>query len=252
MTVSARYIGLFCGVLLLFGVGGCSHGTSAKKKGEYHYQMGLSNLGEGNPTGALIAFTEAEKYDPDNPDLQNYLGLAYLGKGRADLAESRFLRALALRPAFSDARNNLGVCYLELKRWDDAIIQFKQVTDDLFYQNQESATINLGLAYLGKGDYPKALSLIRSVVAANPANAKAHFNLGRIYVVLDKNDLATVSYRRAIELNPDYVAARYQLALLFLKNKDGSGAREQFEEVVRIAPDSELGQLAREQLDLLK
>jgi len=226
--------------------------TEARKKASYHYQMGVSFLNENNLTGALVELTEAEKVNPDDPELQNYLGLAYFRKNRYDLAEPKFLRALELKPEFSEARSNLGLTYLQMKRWDDAIHEFKLVTEDIFYQNQESATINLGIAYLSKGEYPKALATLRGAATSYPRNPIARVYLGKVYFTLDKPELAIQEFKKAIEINRDYANAHYQLGLAYLKVKDNKAALASFKEVLRIAPDSDMGMLSREYLDLLK
>jgi len=218
----------------------------------YHYQMGLSYIGERNYTGALVALTEAEKLDPDNPEVLYNLGLAYIGKKRPDLAEQRFQRALILKPSYSEARNDLGVAYLELKRWDDAILQFKIVKNDLFYDNGDSAAINLGLAYLGKGDYPKALEELRAVAASNPRNPIVRLSLGRVWFAMDKTELAIGEYRKALEIFADYAAAHYHLGLAQLKLNNLEAAKSSFKEVIRIMPDSDLGLSALRYLELLK
>jgi Tfp pilus assembly protein PilF len=240
------------GLLVLFLLSAACVSTEASKRASYHYQMGVSYLAEGNATRALVELSEAEKIDPDNPDLQNNLGLAYFRKGRLDIAEQKFLRAIALKPDFTEARNNLALDYLQMKRWDDAIHEFKLVTEDIFYQNQESAYINLGIAYLSKGEYPKALATLKSVVDNYPRNPIARVYLGKVYFVLDKVDPAISEYRKAVELNREYANAHYQLALAYLKVKDNRAALTSFKEVLRIAPDSDIGRLSREYLELLK
>jgi Tfp pilus assembly protein PilF len=230
----------------------CALNETAEKQGSYHYQMGVSYFNENNMAAALTELTEAAKYDSDNPDIFNYLGMAYYNKKKFDIAEKNYLRALNLKPTFSEARNNLGVDYLEMQRWDDSIHQLEMVTEDIFYSNQAAANINLGLAYFGKGDYPKALSILRSVVANYPRDPRARLNLGRVYFTLDKNDLAIGEYKKALELNQEYANAYYNLGLVYLKIKDSHAAQKSFREVVRIAPDSEIGQLSREYLDVLK
>ena len=70
---------------------GCATGEAGRKKASYHYQMGLSYLGENNFTGALVELTEAEKLDPENPELLNYLGFAYYRKNKFELAEQKYL-----------------------------------------------------------------------------------------------------------------------------------------------------------------
>jgi Tfp pilus assembly protein PilF len=230
----------------------CALNESARKQGTYHYQMGVSYFNENNMTAALTELTEAEKFDDENAELCEYLGMVYFSKKKYGIAEQKYLKALALKPTYSEARNSLGVDYLEMHRWDDAIHQFKLVTDDVFYPNQAAANINLGLAYFGKGDYSNSLSQLRSVVANYPHDPHGRLNLGRVYFALDKFDLAIDEYKKALESNRDYANAYYYLGLAYLKIKDGRAAMSAFQEVLRIAPDSEIGQLSKEYLDTLK
>jgi type IV pilus assembly protein PilF len=230
----------------------CTLSESARKLGSYHYQMGVTYFNENNMAAALTELTEAEKSDPDNAELYNYLGMAYFNIKKFAIAEQKYLRALALKPTYAEARNNLGVNYLEMQRWNDAIHQFKLVTEDIFFQQQASANINLGLAYFGKGDYPKALSILRSAVANYPRDPRGRLNLGRVYFALDKFDLAIAEYKKALELNRDSANSYYNLGLAYLKTKDSRAALEAFRQVLRIAPDSEIGQLSREYMDVLK
>lgn len=243
-------------IFLLLLLAGCANGRDQQlgtnNPGAYHYQMGLGYLGERNYTGALVELTEAEKFDPDNPELLYNLGLAYIGKKRPDLAEQRLQRALILKPNYTTARNDLGVAYLELKRWDNAIQQFKIVKDDLFYENNENAIINLGLAYLGKGDYHKALEELRSVAASNPRNPVIHVSLARVLFAMDKTEQAVVEYKKALAIFPEYGDAHYYLGLAYLKLNNVGAARTSFKDAVRIIPETERGRSALEYLELLK
>ena len=237
--------------VLLLG-SGCALNQAQKNSSVYHYQMGQSFYAENNFAGALHEFSEAEQLTPKDPQLLNDLGLTLFRKRRFDLAEAKYLRAIELKPDYSEARNNLGVNYLEMKRWSDAIVQFRIVQDDLFYQDQESIAINLGLAYLGKGDYQQALGVLRAAVGRRPGDPRVRLHLGRVYFALDKTELAVEEYQKALQLNRSYASAYYFLALAQVKLRDAAAARSAFKEVLRIAPDSEIGQLSREYLDLLK
>jgi Tfp pilus assembly protein PilF len=237
---------------LLLLMSACASSKAVQKQASYHYQMGLSYLGENNPTGALVELTEAEKIEPDDADLQFNLGRAYFLKEHYGIAEQKFSQALKLKPDFPEARFNLGLVYLELKRWDDAVFQFKLVTDDILYQNHDLAAINLGIAYMGKGEYARALTTLRSVTDNDPRNPIAMVYLGQLYLKVDKVELAIMEFNNALRINKNYANAYYNLGLAYMKKRDNKAALAAFKEVVRITPESELGRQSREYLDLLK
>lgn len=230
---------------------GCVTTSPAGKTASYHLQMGAMHLGERNYTAALQELLEAEKLDSDNPELLYNLGLAYLGKRRPELAEPKFLKAISLKPNYSTARNDLGVTYMEMKRWDNAIQQLKMVKDDLLYEQHDSAVINLGLAYLGKGEYAKALDELNDVRAANPRSPVVRVAIGRVLAAQEKTAQAIAEFRKALEFYPDYPMAHYHLGLTLMKS-DLVSARQAFREVIRLVPESEISRNAQEYLELLK
>lgn len=252
MRLRPRHIVLLFALSTMAGCLGGRGQEAVQNPASYHFQMGLSFLGERNYTSALTELTEAEKLDPDNPEVLYNLGIAYMGKRRPDLAEPRFLRAISLNPKYSTARNDLGVAYLELKRWDNAIQQFKIVKDDLFYDYTDNASINLGLAYLGKGEYPKALEELTAVLRGNPLKLEARLSLGRVYFAMDKTEQAVAEYQRVLDTYREYGDAYYYLGLAQLKLQNIPAARNAFREVVRIKQNSELGRSASGYLELLK
>jgi len=247
-----RPVALLVTLAVVSTLAGCVATSPSGKPASYHYQMGVSYLEERNYTAALIDLVEAEKADPDSAELQYNLGRALTGKRRLDLAEQRFLRALVLRPNYSDARNDLGVLYLETGRWDSAIQQFKAVKDDLFYQSHDYAMVNLGLAYMGKGDYTAALEELYAVRALNPRNPIVLVSVGRVLFAQGKTEQAIEEYRRALVQAPDYAFAQYHLGLALMKQSRLAEARELFKDVVRTAPDTDFGRTAMGYIDLLR
>jgi type IV pilus assembly protein PilF len=230
----------------------CALGESSRKQALYHYQMGLSYLGDKNITSALVELVEAEKLTPDDPEVLNSLGWAYYQKNKFDLAEQKFLKAISIKPGYSLARYNLGLTYMAMTRWNDAIKEFKLVADDIFSPGQLAATIMMGRVYNEKGDHGKALEIFRSLVASNPGNTAARFNLGRTYHALGKTDLAIEEYKKSIMLCKDNGDAYYYLGLIYLQKRNNDAAASAFKEVVRMMPDSEIGLLSREHLESLK
>lgn len=52
-------------------------------------------------------------------------------------------------------------------------------------------------------------------IAAEPNNANLHFNLGYLYETEGQNLLALKSYRKAVEINPNYFDAQYNLGVYY-------------------------------------
>jgi type IV pilus assembly protein PilF len=239
-------------LIIALATAACSGADKSRKQLTYHYQMGVSHYQEQNYTAALQQFMEVEQLAPDDPDNLYYLGMTYFYKKKYDLAAEKLLKAIELRSDFSRARNDLGVTYMELQRWDDAIRQLTIASEDLRFTEQESAGINLGLAYVGKGDTATAVTILRKRVAANPRNPWAHLYLGRAYFAGGKTVLAIGEYEEALRIAPDFAQGQYRLAVALESEKKYDAARHAYEQVIRLVPYSELGQLSKERLDALK
>ncbi len=75
--------------------------------------------------------------------------------------------------------------------------------------------LGLGLLTVGRNrDYRSEVALWSSSVAANPANPRAHNNLGWAYRLTGERDRARACFRRALELDPAYATARANLEAL--------------------------------------
>ena len=69
---------------------------------------------------------------------------------------------------------------------------------------------------------------------------------------MNRDKEAADIFKIAIKNAPNYIDANYNLALVLLKIKDKKGAAGSFQEVIRLAPDSDMARSAREYLELLK
>src|SRR5688500_16500256 len=52
--------------------------------------------------------------------------------------------------------------------------------------------------------YHKAKSSLKSMIAAQPANAEAHFHLGNVYLLTGYPDSAKVTFNKGISANAQY------------------------------------------------
>lgn len=79
-------------------------------------------LGAGNAQGAVLAFEQATKLDPTNPDAHNGLASALHAAGRLEDAEAALRRSLALAPDHADGLANLGQVLLDQGKPADALV----------------------------------------------------------------------------------------------------------------------------------
>jgi tetratricopeptide (TPR) repeat protein len=105
----------------------------------------------------------------------NAMGVSYGNLGDYPRAIEAYKRALKLNPNLAYVHNNLGYSYLQQGDVDAAIDAFKAALA-LDFQNARYHN-NLGLAYAQKGLYEPALAEFKSA----GSNAKAHYNIARIY-----------------------------------------------------------------------
>ena len=64
----------------------------------------------------------------------------------------------------------------------------------------------------------------KEIIREDPLDAIAYFELGRAYLALGKHEEEAEAYREAIQLNPKYIAAHYNLSMAYDLLKDGPNA----------------------------
>ena len=80
-----------------------------------------------------------------------------------------------------------------------------------------------------------AVSLI-SCGKSKEQQAKEFFNLGITYYKQNKTPEAVISFKNAIQLNPEFVEARYQLALCYKSQAKFQGAQNELETAFKLSP----------------
>lgn len=224
---------------------------SAAEDAKYHYLLGVSALNERNPTEALKEFLSAEKYDDEDPEIQAGLARAYWEKKAFDLSEKHYLEAIEVSDNDPKYYNNLGALYLSMNRYDDAITAFRTAADNLLFDRPEIAWTGIGLANFHKQDYPAAQHAYEKARDLNPFYHIPLFRLGELYYSQDRPVEALEMFTRSVELSPDFFPGFYWQGLVLMKMKDTAGAKTSFQEVIRLAPDSELAGLSKKYLEII-
>ncbi|MCG8430151.1 MAG: tetratricopeptide repeat protein, partial [Candidatus Omnitrophica bacterium] len=75
--------------------------------------------------------------------------------------------------------------------------------------------VNIGNRLIEQGDYAQAAGHYQKAASLSPSTPSVQFQLANAYFLMDRFDDAERVYQRALELNPDYVAAHFNLALYY-------------------------------------
>ena len=174
--------------------------------GEYEGTHGNTNL-------AISHLETSVRINPNYPNARNILGRLLLMEGREDDALTELQKAVSLDPALADARYNLGYALLAKGRLAGALDQF---------QAQVKAQYNMGAVLLQNGLPRDAIPFLRRAVEIKPADAAAHYLLGNALYRTGGGAEAIRQFEMTIQLNPDHIQARNDLAWILACHPDPS------------------------------
>ena len=118
------------------------------------------------PAQAAEAYETALVFSPDTAEYLHALGDAYMLMGRFADAETQFRKALRASPSFLPALFSLGATYEKMGRYDDAAAIYQ----DALKQNPDNAFLwkALGKTLMLQGDNAKARRALERSLALNP------------------------------------------------------------------------------------
>jgi tetratricopeptide (TPR) repeat protein len=151
---------------------------------------------------ARADFLAAHDIAPNSPDIDVDLAMVSLAEGKADEAIGFFNNALAIDGAHFNALRGLTNVYAAQKKTAEAHARIDQA------------------------------------IAAQPNNASLHFLKGRIYGFEMNAQGAEAEFRRAVEIDGNYLAAYSALAALFVNTNQQQRAIEEYQRIVQRQPDN--------------
>ncbi len=173
---------------------------------------------QGDYNQAIDIYTKLIAMAPNIPDLYSNLANIYYIKGEFDLAISNYQTAITLNPNpswTSVIAQTMGFVYQENKSDPDAAISAYQTAYVLTPEDID-IYVNLGSAFYDKEDYDNALQIYRQALEFEPHNAKIHCNLGFLYWGKGDTEEAMKSYELAIKYNDQYDIAYNNLGVIYL------------------------------------
>lgn len=102
--------------------------------------------------------------------------------------------------------------------------------------SEPSLFYTLGLVYEEVGRSEDALKAYQRAVQLEPDMVAAHINAGSLLLAQNRVDDAIARFKNAIEINPLDVPAHYNLAIALQTQADGAGVQRELQRVVAIDP----------------
>ncbi|HTS01729.1 MAG TPA: tetratricopeptide repeat protein, partial [Thermoanaerobaculia bacterium] len=158
---------------------------------------------------AKAAARKALELDPDLADAHAVLAHATMLTGDPRAAEREFKRALELDANSLDALHWYSHLLMNERRWDESLALSKRLIelDPLGWWN-----VHLGEHYRAKGDRALALQHFRRAVDLDAENAAARWQLGRALLEDGRIDEAVSQLEEARRLDPEAADTRKTLA----------------------------------------
>ncbi len=212
-----------------------------------HYTDAYHNLGvalakSGDLAGAITAWKEAERLDPEAVSLRyslsalvayNY-GVSLARDGKIQEAMKEWQAALRIQSKFPEAHYAIGLGFLVKQNPSVAKVHIESALS--LTPDWVLAHAALGRAHYESHEYDLARTAWLKALALNPVEARTHANLG-LLAVQEGNFQEAIEYsRQAVKLQHDLVSAKFNLGVALLGIGEEQASMDALERVLVIDP----------------
>lgn len=172
----------------------------------------------GDYDNAINTYLKFISIHPNNAILHSNIANLYFMKGEYESAVSHYQSAITLNPKqdwTSVVAQTLGYVQQNVIKNTDAAIEAFQAAY-LLTPKELDIYISLGSAFYDKEDYKNALIIYRRALELEPNNAKIHCNLGYLYWGMGELSEAIKEYELSIKNDPKYAIAHNNLGVIYL------------------------------------
>ncbi len=186
----------------------------------------------------------------EDPDVKLKLAKAYLENDDYEKAENRLKEILSDNPKSIRVLETLGDLYFEKEDYQKASQYLKKALD---VNRSTELWTKLGKVYLKSGNYSQAKNAFQTVLDASPYSTESYLGLGDVFRAEGNNEQALAKYKeglnramnyglikafsqRILELEPDNLEVRLQLADAHKQEHVYDGAIKQYEAVLERNP----------------
>jgi tetratricopeptide (TPR) repeat protein len=209
--------------------------TSHFAEGQARAWLSLAHVLEAKrPDEALAAYRQAAGLQPKDPEPHLSAGLLLEKQERFSDAEQEYKEALALGPS-SDALTGLANIYMRGHRLPEAEAELRKLV--AAEPDQADARIQLGRVLAADGKYDDAIAELQAGATAVPSDLSLQRDLADLYAIAKKYDLAAAAYRALLSASPNDAVLHQSLGKALLEQKKYTDAQKEFMVAVKLKPD---------------
>ncbi|HEV8593388.1 MAG TPA: tetratricopeptide repeat protein [Pyrinomonadaceae bacterium] len=182
-----------------------------------------ANNSEANSTSFAAAFTDANAALRAGSDL--------LESGETEKAIEVLNRAVELDPDLAEAYFKLGIAYALIEKRDE-IAETEANTAEPDAEKPKKKKSNSEIAF------EKAVTAYKKLIATNPEDHLAFFNLGRSYNKLNEDEKAEAALEQAVKLNPEDTEYQTELGAIRIKLANYQAAIGPLKKALELDPDN--------------
>ena len=218
-----------------------------------HYNRGITHLNDERYSEAVTAFQNVITLDSDFSDAHYNLGLTYLKMETYPRVVSSLEKTIALDPNHKAAYHALALAYLGQQELGKARAAARDALKiDANYQPAYSLLAAIDPNFTLPETQVTMQSEPKQPIAPQPdakSRQETHHELGIAYLEAKMPTEAIAEFKKAIDLDPDFIAAHISLGTLYLEMGQLDDAENVANSALRIDADS---QSARQLLDDIK
>ncbi len=155
----------------------------------------------------------------------NNYGIALLDAQQYAASVRAFEHVVAMRPDYPDARTNIAVAMIAWENYPEALPYLEKTLS--MAPNNARALYYRALVRRNEGQVDEAIADLQAVEAQFPRSRDAHRELGFSFYQQHRYPEARVEYEAVQSIDPDDLAAHYNLAILYRRLGLADKAREQ-------------------------
>ena len=196
---------------------------------------------------ALKTLEQIRALDPINSEMFYMAGLVFNDLGKPDEAISNFQSAVENDPDLLEAWVELGKLW-SVKQKDIAIHFFDNA---LRVDSTNVVALHEKALYQAQAidDLNGSLETYRKLISLHPQYEPAYYDSGLLLLEKDSIAAAKQQFDLAIQINPTFVEAFYYRGLASEFMGDGPSAKNDYEQVLRMAPSYEAAKEGIERLN---